>query len=454
MTILTVLSAVLAATNLSVADGETSAEARLYQLPASEISTEMSRCTTMSTAVMNALDFDPRIDGARANRDAARADVLSAHSRNLPEVSLFAQSGFGDTPPLDRRRDDQAGIRFDQELFSFGARRFANEAARHSYRASTHALDQSEGDIALGAALAYLEYARAQAAAELATEQAKTFEQDAEAAASRLSRRVITLTDASQIRARYARSRSDLVNANVAVEIAQTRLSVLTDDPVSCIDLSSITDFVAPQAPRVLGMAPEAALDEAMANSARLRRARSDVAAASARVSESSRANLPVVTLNGFAQSFSEQISIAPGVTDTDYDQDSRLGINITQDLYAGGRNKARKMNAMAELRRARADAELQRISVDDQIRASLATAKARREAGIDLLEARDQAKVQLDFTKREYDRGTKTLTDLVLATETFYLAATQEVEARYGFYISLLQLYSAMGLLSEDGLR
>ncbi|MEM9234856.1 MAG: hypothetical protein AAGA69_11560, partial [Pseudomonadota bacterium] len=60
----------------------------------------------------------------------------------------------------------------------------------------------------------------------------------------------------------------------------------------------------------------------------------------------------------------------------------------------------------------------------------------------------------QFESTQREYARGTKTLTDLVLASDAYFSAASQDITARYGFYSSLIQLYSGMGLLTEDGLR
>ena len=416
-------------------------------------SNEIGQCLTMVAAVENAINFDPRIDAARAERDIARAQVVAAYARNKPLISAFGQLGFGDTPPLDRRRDDQIGLQLDQELFSFGARRNAQQSAEFGYRSATYGVEDRETAIALGVAQAYLEYARAAEVADLAQEQTEAFADDAEAAATRLERRIITLTDASQIRSRYASARSQLVNSEVAEQVALTRLEVLADESISCLDQESIREFVAPEAPRVLALAPEAAVDEAMANSARVRRARSDVASARARVAEISKANLPTISLDAYSLTSWESSADADGIESTDQIHDSRIGLNLTQQIYTGGQNTARKMEAHARLRTARADERLQRISVNDQIQANLAQAKARRQAGVDLLEALDQASIQFEYTKREYERGTKTLTDLVLASDSYFTAAQQEVDARYGFYNALLNLYAAMGLLTEDGL-
>lgn len=413
-------------------------------------------CLTMASAVERSLDFDPRIDGARAQRDIARADVMSTYSRNLPQVSLFGQTGFGDTPPLDRRRDDQIGVQLRQELYSFGQRKYAKDAAKLSFRAASYGVDEQQGRIAEGVALAYLEYARASSIADLLTEQSEAFRQEAESAEKRLARRVITLTDASQLKSRAARARADLLTSREAESIAKTRLEVLTDlIGLDCLNEESIRVFVAPEAPRILGMSPAVAVEEALNNSPRLRQARAQSAAARARAGEAARVNLPTLSLTAFYQHFQVvETGVAGDVTSRTEDEEGRVGLSLNQDLWTGGRNKARKAEAVARLRAARADEDLQRLAIDDQIRGALARAKSRKEAGEELLEAREQARIQFESTQKEYLRGTKTLTDLVLSSEAYFTAATQEIEARYGFYSSLIQLYSAMGLLSEEGLR
>ncbi|RFB05946.1 TolC family protein [Parvularcula marina] len=413
-------------------------------------------CLTMAAAVEEALNFDPRIDGARARRDAAGADVIATYSRNLPQVSLFGQTGFGDTPPLDRRRDDQIGIELRQELYSFGQRKYAKQASQHSFQAANYGIDEQQNGIAEAVALAYLEYARASSVLELATEQAAAFRQEAESAEKRLERRVITLTDASQLRSRAASTRAQLASAREAEAIARTRLEVLTDTVgLECLDEQSIRGFVAPEAPRILALSPEQAVEEAMSNSPRLRRARSQSAAARARANEASRSNLPTLNLTAFYQHFQEvETDIAGDVISRTEDEDARVGLSLNQELWNGGRTKARKAQAVAQLRSARAEEDLQRLAIDDQIRGAMARASSRKTAGEEFYEARAHARVQFESTQKEYLRGTKTLTDLVLASDEYFTTASQEIDARYGFYSSLIQLYSAMGLLSEDGLR
>ena len=408
------------------------------------------QCLAMPDALRLSLDYDPRIDRAKADREIARANMQAAGSRHLPQLSVFGQTGLGDTPPLDRRRDDQLGLQLNHELFSFGNRRYATEAAQAQYRAAKLGVGEAEQNIAQGIAGAYLDVARAHAISQIADEQVASYARDAEAAESRLQRNVITLTEASQIRARYAVAQSDAIQAAVEVEASLARLSVLIGQDVTCLDDASIPTFVGQGAAELLRLDPDAAVDRAMDRSIALRRTKAQKAAARASINEANRANMPVVSLSGFALYEFNAVGdefLNRGQTT---EGDSRIGLSLRQDLYTGGRNAARRADARARLQGAQADENLQKIVVEDLVKRALARARAQQQAGLALLEASEFAKIQLDNTTKEYRRGTKTLTDLVIANEAYFTAAEQETQARYAFYNSLVQLYSAMGQLTD----
>lgn len=426
-------------------------------------------CLSLAEGVENALDFDPRIERAEANREAARAGITAAQSRNLPQVSAFGQTGFGDTAPLDRRRDDQAGFQLNQELYSFGQRRAAQQQASSRYRAARVGVEESAQDVALGVVNAYLQAAEAVSRVSLAEEEAAVYGRDAESAATRLERRVITLTDASQIRARFARARSQVIDAKVAAATAMERLKLLTDNPyLECLAPSSVPRYMEREAVRLLQLAPEMAVDEAIGRSPSLRRLRAQTNAAEAQLKEARRAHMPTVSLTAFQLWASENVpqqifedTDGDGIGDTprtvansDVVQDSRVGLNLQQELFTGGRIRAGRNDAAARVQGAQADARLERLSLEDQVRRALAEARALREANVALSEARDQARIQLDSTLKEYERRTKTLTDLVLATEDYYTAANQELSTRFRFYAALARLQASMGTIADPALR
>lgn len=411
------------------------------------------QCLPFDAALRSALGFDPRIETASARRDQARAGAMAARSQYLPQVSLFGQTGLGDTAPIDRTRDDQAGVQVNQDLYTFGARKAAQIAAAAQLEAAGHGVAEARIDVAEGIALAYLDVLRTQGLAALAAEQERTYARDAELSADRLARRVITLTDASQIRARFAVARSDTLNAEVAAEAARVRLSVLADRPVDCVALGTATAFLEEDALAILSLSPEAATQRAFRRSATVSRAEAGVRAASASLTEANRRRLPTVSANAFALT-SQQAVFDPftRTSGDEWTEEGRVGLSVSGSLYSGGRGRAQSLDARARLRQARADEDLQLLILEDRVRRALAEAKAAQSVGLALLEASAEAKTQLDATLREYERGTKTLTDLVLATEGYYGAASRETNARFGFYSSLVRLYAAMNLLIEPG--
>lgn len=429
----------------------------LASLISAGAATAQPACLSFPQAIADAVAFDPRIAGSTADREMAHAGVLAARARNLPQVSVFGQAGIGDDP-IDRRRDDQFGLQFQQELYSFGSRKSAKDASIARLKAARLQVEETKAGIAQGVALAFLDVQRAEALVTLAEEQQDIFRQDADTAASRLARSIITLTDTSQIRARYARARSETINADVGVQIAKARLEVLTDrDAIGCLDHPSAADTLEQQAEVFLSQTADEAVDDALSRAVALRRARAQVIAARAGVTEANRANMPVLSLTAYALTeYQENVQVFDEtgalVTDDIYEGDSRIGLSLTQDLYAGGRNRARRLDARARLKGARADSDLERIVVKDAVKRALAQAKAQQAAGKALLEASEQARIRLDTTRRAYDRGTKTLTDLVLATEDYFAAASQETNARFDYYASLVRLSGTMGTLTSLG--
>ena len=413
-------------------------------------------CLSFPGALRASLDFDPRIEGAEAGRESARAGLLAAYALNRPNLSVFGQTGFNDTRPLDQSRDDMFGVQATHDLYTFGQRRAAQEAARAQLEAARFGVESAQVDVAEGTAIAYLDVLRSQALARLAAEEQEAYREDAESAEGRLARRVITLTDASQIRSRFAVARSRTLTAEAEAEAALVRLAVLADRPVGCVETQSAARVLGQDAAAVLSLSPEGVFERAKSRSFALREARANQRAAAASLDEAKRANLPTVSANAFAlYNYGGDTVRDPLTGDLDivnerFSGDQRVGLSLRQDLYAGGRNKARRADARARLRSAQSDIALETLVLEDRVRRAFAQARAAQASGLALLEASREGRTRLDATITEYRRGTKTLTDLVFATQDYYEAASAETAARYDFYTALVRLYAAMGTLLD----
>ncbi|MEM7519361.1 MAG: hypothetical protein AAF368_20860, partial [Planctomycetota bacterium] len=61
-----------------------------------------NHCVSIPETIDAALSVQPSLTQAEADREVARARVLAARSRNLPQIAIFGQTGIGDEDPLDQ----------------------------------------------------------------------------------------------------------------------------------------------------------------------------------------------------------------------------------------------------------------------------------------------------------------------------------------------------------------
>ncbi|MEM9838112.1 MAG: TolC family protein [Pseudomonadota bacterium] len=402
-----------------------------------------AQCLHFEEALVGAIDIDPRMDSARGRSDAAKADALLAYSQYAPQIGLFAQVGLGDTLPLDQIRDDQVGIQGTVDLYTFGRRKHAQAEARALLEAAREGEEEAKVLVLRSVALSFLDVLRANALIELAKQELKIYERDARTVDDRLERQVITIADASQIRAREAVARADLRRAIAQRDAAAVRLEVLSGRKAACVDGISAADYLTYGTAELFLLPEEQAVDFAMGRSFTVKRAEASVDVAKARVRQANRANLPVLSANGF--------TLYEYDSDTgDFNEESRIGLTLRQELFAGGANRARRLRARSELRQAEADARLERISLEDQVRRALHRAIAAEDIRKALNVASSEANNQLKATERAYELNAVALTDLVIAVETYYGSAAREVNATNEYLTALVELYAALGTISQ----
>ena len=410
--------------------------------PAARDTAETAACLGWQQAMSRAIETAARIDAAAADADSARAGRLAAKARSMPSVSLFAQSGVGDTP-LDQTRDDQAGIQYRQDIFTFGRNRYAQRAAEADLAAARHGVEAARRGVVEEILIALLDYRRVREAAMLLARKQDGYAQGAAGARERLSRRLITLTEASEIRVRSLVAESETAEAQMALDEALIRLQVLSRQDEACIATDGLPAMLEAYTNDIVQLPAGEATARAFDQSAAARGSEAARDAAREGVKAAERSAWPTVSLSAFAlYEYDDLID--------DYQDESRIGVTLRQDLYAGGQNRAQRMRARADLRRAEAQLEMERIMIEDQVRRALAAVRAQQRVGQSLRAALGEAETQLDATRREYEASTKTLTDLIFATETYYDAALRETQARYRYHASLVTLYGAMGLLGD----
>jgi outer membrane protein TolC len=391
--------------------------------------------------------MSPQIGMAEAERDAARARVLATVAQGRPQVSSFAQIGIGENLPLETVRDDQIGVRVNWDLFTFGQQQAAINEARQTFAAARAGELQARTEIAEQSILLYYELLRTNKLRELTGAQTAGYAQEVETVGEQLDRGLVTRSDARQIEARFAAAEAALELAALRSEQVALELSILTRMEISCVEEPSALRM-GKALSAVLGtLEPAEALVLAEDNAFFLERARAQVRAAQARYRGARRAGLPRISLNAFVLGEFDEGEFFDGAG---FEQDDRIGFAMTQDLFASGRLRAGRLESRARLRGATADYEIRRQQLELAVRRAVLGVQRQGAVEAKRRAATDAARERLDTTVLELDRGTKTITDFVLANEDFYRAALDEVSASWARDQELVRLASLTGVLLE----
>lgn len=399
-----------------------------------EKSTPSSNCLNVQSAIAQTLRQDPRIERARAQRDIAAANLKAVKSETGPQISSFAQLGNGDGELLNRRTDNQTGIQFTKEIYDFGASHFSKKAARASLDASQFSIDLSTITSISDAGAAFLETSRSRELLEIAEQREAYYEDDNKTVDERLANKVITVSDASQIKASYTLAISQRVTAKLDVEKALHRLERISGQQISCIDKKSIHAFFTPLRAEIDPLAVDELLEAAMQNSPDLKEAVANVEASKAALKSAKRSNLPEISVSGFkSYEYVDELD--------DWIEEDRIGINIVSDLYNAGRGSAVKEDARARIRRANSDLESARQSVKETVLRNAAQLNAQLAAADALADAKHHLERQLMTTEREYKIRTRTLSDVIRAAESYFDTATKEANTRHQAFNTMLIL-------------
>jgi outer membrane protein len=133
---------------------------------------------------------------------------------------------------------------------------------------------------------------------------------------------------------------------------------------------------------------------------------------------------------------------------------DTTVGLVLTVPLFQGGGIIAREKQAIAQRDQTNDILEQDRRTVVSNTRNAFNAI----EAGISSVEAQkaavESAKTALDATQAGYQIGTRTIVDLLIAQQNYFLAQSDYSQARHAFVINQINLKYAAGTLSVKDLE
>ena len=389
----------------------------------------------------------PRLDASAGGTriDLAENDYQSA----LAQARFFNPNATVDDP----QDSYAAGLTATWVLFNGFEREFGQAAARYGLEESDASRADARRLLLDGVVAAY--YGGQLAALNLSIAEAEKafFERQLKEAEARYSAGTGALSDILNFKIRLNAAEAELITTRRAQQVARHALAALLGLPEANLPPGLP---LAPMAPERDGeMAPldmTVLITQAVAQRPDLQRARFGLQRQEAAVGVARAGYWPILSLNGAME--------ADRTDDAGFEEDdvgSRIGINLTINLFAGGATRARVREAQAakdEGQRLLTDLE---IKVHEAVRNRVTALNSAREQLILQRANADLVRENRDLVEKEYQAGQGSLVrlneaqrDLSTAQSRLALALVSLRQAWYGLQSETGSLAASLGVIDD----
>ena len=398
---------------------------------------------------------DPVVQQLKASRDAAFANLDEATASLLPQVDVTGSITGTRTSANNginaNNRNSQAGVSLSQLIWSHGAwlnRTIAEKNAEKSELAYKDALQK----LILRVSQAYFNVLNAADVVSYNNANNKALKNQLDEAVRRLQVGLIAETDRLEAQAAYDLSKASVISAENNLMTSYEDLRTLTGRAVTIAELSELdlSKFSTPAVQKTI----QQLLKQAEGNNLTLQQAVIDRDIARDNITRAKSGHEPTVSLNAQASTgytrYDHQIPGSSQTTGNAWSESLGLGVNIP--IYHGGATSAQVEAAQANyVAASQALEQTHRTLISDvnngynNVSAAISSVNA-----FDL--SVKSASSALNSTTAGYEVGTRTMTDVLDATQKLYNAMQNAAAARYQYIMSRLSLkYTGGDLKVED---
>ena len=407
---------------------------------------------TMSGALAKSYGFSPDLNQQRAATRAADEGVPRATAGWRPTLSATSSIGLAQTKTVDRgsvKTDSDTvprvnSVALTQTLYNGGRVGNGVRQAETTVLQSRETLRQSEQDILVGAATAYMNVLRDTALLELQNNNVSVLEQQLKQTQDRFQVGEVTRTDVAQSQAALARGQADAFQARSDLQNSTAIYRQVIGDQPRNLQPARPVDALLPRS-------VESALGIALKEHPKVQAAQHGVDLAALNVTIQEGALLPTVTATGTA-SVSREPSGFPN-----YQTKSFSAVaSLSMPLYEGGATYSAIRAAKETLGQARLQVDLQR----ETIRSGVVTAWGSFQTTkltIQSYQAQVRAnEIALEGVREEAKVGQRTTIDVLNAQQTLLSSRVNLVTAQRTQVVTSYTLLAAIGKLSATtlGLR
>lgn len=400
--------------------------------------------TTLTDALIQAYQTNPALRVGRSGLRATDETVRQAKGALEPSVNanLSLDRNESSSSAIDTSPTTSLSAIATQTIYAGGTLLRGIEQARFNVLGSRQSLKATEQSVLLDAVTAYMDVRRDQRNVQLAKNSVKVLNEEVRAARERFEVGEVTRTDVAQAESRLAASESGL-------QISRAALLRSNDAYIAAVGSPPKNLRIPPAAPKLPASA-DAAETIAIARHPSILQQQFAVKAAEKAVEIAKGNKAPVVSAN-VSVSRSNNSTILTGSSDKL--TQGRIGLDIDQTIYSGGRLNSTQRQALAILDQQKANLQLAGVQVRQNVHSIYATWVASKAS----IQARQKqvraAKIAFDGASEEAKLGARTTLDVLNSEQDLLQAQSDLVTAIRDEYVNAYGVLSAMGLLTVEHL-
>ncbi|MCB2109915.1 MAG: TolC family outer membrane protein [Defluviimonas sp.] len=390
---------------------------------------------TLADALISAYKTSNIIEQNRAVLRAADEDVASAVAALRPALSFIANGDYSDpVSPGTNNLSGSIALSAQMTLYDSGRNRIAVDIAKETVLATREALVGVEQNILQNAVEAYFGVRSATENVSINQNSVRVLGENLRATQDQFDVGEVTRTDVALSEARLAGARAALAAAEGQLAAARELYKAVTGHYPGPL-------AVAPKTPPLPRSVAEARAIAQRSHPSILQ-AQHLVAASDLGVTYAAAQRLP--SLTGSAS-----------VARSDSGQDvSRLGINLTQPIYAGGKLSSVHRKAIAQRDQARAGLHQAAVLIDQGVGSAWAQIEVTRAQISASAREVEAAQIAYDGVREEAKLGARTTLDVLDAEQSLLDARASRITAEADYQTATYSLLATMGLLTAEHLN
>lgn len=417
-----------------------------------------ANATNLADVYRLALENDPRLLRAAAERDAAKSGIDVSRADWFPQVSLDV--GYSDSR-ADNVQNTEDGfflatantrtfsqtVRLSQSVFNLATWRSTGIVEKQAYQAEVNYL-LARQQLMLRVTDAYFNVLQQQDNLEFVQAEKRAIERQLEQTKHRFSVGLTAITDVHEAQAQFDNAVAREIQAQNQVEIALEGLREITGR--QHYDIYRLnTERFEPVRPDPDGV--DRWIRLAHDRNLQLLVSRTGLEIADQRIELARAGHYPRVNLNASYQNRDQDTSSMGTSRNLSGLNTRNIGLELTLPLYSGGRTIATTEQARNEYVAVSQTLEENRRAVERTVRSAYFDVVA----SISSIRAFEQAVVSaesaLNATQVGFEVGTRTIVDVLDSTRNLFNARRNLSEARYNYVNRMFTLYQAAGIISES---